>query len=171
MHRVRPVLAALLLAFAAVPGTSTFAGGQTTHGTRRAQFAERRGARDAASAAIREVLDRQVEAWNRGDLEGYMAGYWKSEQLTFFSGGTVTRGWEATLARYRKRYQSAGKASMGKLDLSEIEIQPLGPRSALARGRWHLVMADQKELGGLTTLILRQMPDGWRIVHDHSCSD
>jgi len=122
-------------------------------------------------AAVQKVLDMQVAAWNSGDLEGYMSGYWKSQQLTFFAGGTVTRGWDATLARYRKRYQSAGKASMGKLDFADIEIQVLGPRSALARGRWHLAMADGKQLGGLTTVIFRRLPEGWRIVHDHSCSD
>jgi len=132
-------------------------------------FAQGGAAKDKA-AAVRQVLDMQVRAWNRGDLEAYMAGYWKSERLTFFGGGTVTRGWDATLA-YRLRYQSAGKASMGKLDFSGLEIEPLGAHSAMARGRWHLVMPDGKQPGGLLTLILRRLPEGWRIVHDHSCSD
>jgi len=123
------------------------------------------------TAAIQKVLDMQVAGRNRGDLEGYMAGYWKSPDLTFYGGVTVTRGWDATLARYRKRYQSAGKASMGKLALTEMEIASLGPKSAMARGRWHLAMPDGKQLGGLTTLILRHLPEGWLIVHDHSCSD
>src|SRR4051812_11629961 len=134
----------------------------------RARMEQRNG---SEVAAVRKLLDMQVAAWNRGDLEGYMAGYWKSERLTFYSGGTVTRGWEATLARYRKRYQSAGKASMGKLDFPDVEVQMLGPQTAMARGHWHLAMADGKELGGLTTVILRRLPEGWRIVHDHSCSD
>ena len=138
-------------------------------------FAQRK-AEAVDGAAIYRVLDLQVAAWNRGDLEGYMAGYWKSEQLTFFSGGTVTLGWDATLARYRKRYQSAGEASMGKLDFSQLEVEPLSAQSAMVRGHWHLVMSDGKtpdgkQLGGLFTLILRRLPEGWRIVHDHTSSE
>jgi beta-aspartyl-peptidase (threonine type) len=60
---------------------------------------------------------------------------------------------------------------MGKLDFSDLEIMPLGPQSAMARGRWHLVMSDGKEPHGLTTLILRKFPEGWRIVHDHSSAE
>src|SRR5262245_33684684 len=78
---------------------------------------------DAARQAMPKVLDDQTAAWNRGDLEGYMAGYWKSDDLTFFSGKDVTRGWKATLERYRKRYQSEGK-EMGKVTFSEVQIEP-----------------------------------------------
>ena len=159
MSRLRPVVL-LLLAVFALPCLA-----QRATGGRRAPV------RQTDTAAIQGVLNMQVAAWNRGDLEAYMAGYWKSDQLTFFAGGTVVRGWDATLARYRKRYQAAGKASMGKLDFSAVEVELLGPRSAFARGRWHLMMADGKQLGGLTTLIFRRLPEGWRIVHDHSCSD
>jgi len=117
--------------------------------------------------AVRQVLDRQTEAWNRGDLTGYMQGYWRSPDLTFYSGGTITIGWEETLARYRKRYQSEGK-EMGKLDFPEETIELLGPDAAVARGRWHLVMSGGKESSGLYTVILKRLPEGWRIVHDHS---
>ena len=122
---------------------------------------------NADERAVRQVLDRQTEAWNRGDLEGYMQGYWKSPALTFYSGGTITIGWEPTLARYRKRYQSEGK-EMGKLDFPEETIELLGPDAAVSRGRWHLVLPGGKEMGGLYTVILRRLPEGWRIVHDHS---
>jgi len=115
----------------------------------------------------RAVLDAQVVAWNRGDLEGFMAGYWNSPDLVFQSGATVTRGWPATIARYRKRYQSEGR-EMGRLRFDEIDVQPLGPDAALARGRWHLVMKDGSEPNGLFTLILRRFSDGWKIVHDHT---
>ena len=118
----------------------------------------------------RRVLDAQVDAWNRGDLEGYMAGYWKSPELTFFSGGTITKGWQPTLERYRKRYQREGR-EMGRLDFSEVEYQQLGPESVMVRGRWHLVMKDGKEPKGLFTVILRKLPEGWRIVHDHSSAE
>jgi ketosteroid isomerase-like protein len=126
--------------------------------------------RGDGEGAIRQVLDRQTEAWNRGDLEGYMQGYWKSPDLTFYSGGTITGGWEATLARYRRRYQSEGK-EMGRLDFPGETIDLLGPDSAVARGRWRLVFSDGKQSTGLYTVILRRLPAGWRIVHDHSSAD
>ena len=125
---------------------------------------------DAAATAVRAVLASQVEAWNRGDLEGYMAGYWKSPDLVFFSNGQETRGWQATLDRYRTRYQGAGK-QMGMLDFPAMDVVMLGPDAALARGRWRLKMPDGKELTGMTTVVLRKRPEGWRIVHDHSSAD
>src|SRR5689334_4655301 len=94
----------------------------------------------AAERAVRLVLADQVAAWNRGDLEGYMAGYWRSPQLTFYGGGSVTTGWAETLARYRRRYQGEGKA-MGTLDFANLQVEVLGPSAALARGRWVLHFA------------------------------
>jgi ketosteroid isomerase-like protein len=100
-----------------------------------------------AEAAVRQVLDAQVIAWNKGDLEGYMAGYWKSPDLVFYSGGTRTQGWDATLARYRRRYQEGGK-EMGQLELRNMEVQLLGRDAALARGEWHLTMKDGSQPHG-----------------------
>ena len=121
------------------------------------------------ATTARSVLDAQVEAWNRGDLEGFMATYWRSPDLVFCSGGTVTRGWDETLARYRKRYQSEGR-EMGRLRFDGIEVIPLGEDAALARGAWRLVMTDGKEPHGLFTLLLRRLDGAWRIVHDHTSS-
>lgn len=123
-----------------------------------------------AQLAISAVLDEQVAAWNRGDLEGYMAGYWNSPELTFFSGGTVTKGWQPTLERYRKRYQSGGH-EMGKLDFTNLSIEMLGPESAVARGRWHLAMKNGQQPHGLFTVIFRKFPEAWKIVHDHSSAE
>ncbi len=122
---------------------------------------------EARKAAIRQLLEKQVDAWNRGDLQGFMAGYWRSPELTFFSGDKVTRGWEATLERYRRKYQGTGK-EMGKLDFFDLQIEMLGPEAADVQGHWHLIMKNKQELGGLFTLILRKFPDGWKIVHDHT---
>lgn len=119
-----------------------------------------------AAQAIRAVLATQVEAWNKGDLEGFMRGYWNSPDLTFFSGGTLTSGWQTTLDRYHNRYLSRGN-EMGKLDFSELKIEMLGPGSAFVRGHWHL-KADTSEQGGLFTLIFHKFPDGWKIIHDHT---
>ena len=127
------------------------------------------GQPDATSAdqsAIRKVLDEQAAAWNRGDLEGYMAGYWKSQETTFYSGATVTSGWQATLDRYRAHYQAPGQ-EMGHLEFSELEIQVLSPTSAVVYGHWKLTKKGS-EPHGLFTLVMRKLPEGWRIVHDHS---
>ena len=118
--------------------------------------------------AVRSVLERQVEAWNRRDLEGFMKGYWRSPDLTFYSGGTMTKGWQETIDRYRNRYQSEG-TEMGRLTFSDLKIEVLGSDSAFVRGRWHLKMA-ASEPGGLFTLIFRKFSDGWKIVHDHTGS-
>jgi beta-aspartyl-peptidase (threonine type) len=116
---------------------------------------------------IRQVLLSQVDAWNRGDLEGYMNGYWRSPELTFYSGGTVTKGWEPTLERYRKRYQGEGK-QMGKLAFASLDVELLGQDAAFIRGSWQLTMSDGKQPHGLFTLIMKKMKPGWRIVHDHT---
>jgi ketosteroid isomerase-like protein len=133
-------------------------------------FAHSQQSADTAQQAIRAVLDEQVAAWNRGDLEGYMAGYWSSPDLTFFSGGTVTKGWQPTLERYRKRYQSGGH-EMGKLEFTNLSIEMLGPESAVARGRWHLAMKNGQQPRGLFTVIFRKFPESWKIVHDHSSAE
>lgn len=118
-----------------------------------------------AEAEIRTLINRQIEAWNKHDLEGFMAGYWNSPDLTFFSGGTVTKGWQPTLERYQKSYQASGK-DMGKLEMSDIQVTELGPTAAYVTGRWLLTMSDGKTPHGLYTLILRKFPEGWKIIHD-----
>jgi hypothetical protein len=118
--------------------------------------------------AVKRVLDDQVVAWNKGDLEGFMAGYWKSEKLSFFSGDKKTAGWQATLDRYRKRYQADGK-EMGKLSFDEMSIELLGDGHALVRGRFRLQLKNEAPTG-IFTLVLRRLPEGWRIVHDHTSS-
>jgi uncharacterized protein (TIGR02246 family) len=120
-----------------------------------------------AESEVRTLLQQQVAAWNRQDLEGFMAGYWNSPELTFFSGGTETKGWQPTLERYRRSYQAKG-AEMGKLEMTDIQVVELGPKAAFVRGRWHLTMSDGKTPHGLYTLVLRKYPEGWRIVHDHT---
>ena len=117
---------------------------------------------------IRAVLNQQVAAWNKGNIEGFMVGYWNSPALSFYSGGTKTAGWQSTIERYRGRYQSKGH-EMGTLDFSDIQIEMLGADAAFVRGKWHLKMKDG-EPGGLFTLIFRKFPTGWKIIHDHTSS-
>lgn len=120
------------------------------------------------NTAIRAVMDAQVTAWNHHDLEGFMAGYWKSPELTFFSGTSETQGWEPTLERYRRSYQAEGHA-MGTLSFSDLQIESLGADAAFVRGKFQLVTPDGKQPHGVFTLIFRKFPEGWRIVHDHTC--
>jgi ketosteroid isomerase-like protein len=122
---------------------------------------------DRIIRAVRTVLDAQVEAWNRGDIEGYMAGYRRSEETVFVSGDSLTRGWQTVLARYKKNYDSREK--MGTLTFSDLEITPIGSDAAIAVGRWHLQRA-KDEPHGRFTLIFRKTRQGWRIVHDHTSS-
>ncbi len=121
----------------------------------------------SAESEISSLLQQQVAAWNKGDLQGFMAGYWHSPKLTFFSGGSETKGWEPTLQRYQQRYQANG-AAMGKLEFSQLRVEQLCPDAAFVRGNWLLTMPDGKQPHGLFTLMLRRFPEGWRIIHDHS---
>ena len=126
--------------------------------------------REHLKQGIKHVLISQVEAWNHGNLENFMEGYWRSPDLTFFSGATVTKGWEPTLARYQQRYKSAGK-EMGHLDFQDLDIDLLSGRSAVVSGKWKLTMSDGKTPHGLFTLIFKRFPEGWRIVHDHTSAE
>ncbi len=125
---------------------------------------------DAARAAIRKVIAEQQAAWNRQDLEGFMARYWNSAELTFFSGAHESKGWQAALDRYKKSYQGAGH-EMGKLEFANLRIEMLGPEAAFVRGEFHLTMSDGKTPHGLFTLVFRKFPAGWKIVHDHSAGE
>ena len=122
-----------------------------------------------AEAEILSLLRGQETAWNNSDLESFMTGYWNSKQLTFYSGGSIQNGWQATIERYRRRYQSAGQ-SMGRLTFSGLRIELLSSESAFVGGRWQLEMPDATRPGGLFTLIVKKLPQGWKIVHDHTSS-
>lgn len=119
----------------------------------------------AAATEIHHVLDAQAKAWNRGDIDEYMNGYARGDATEFVSGDTLTRGWQTVRDRYVKKYNSRGK--MGTLTFAEIEVKQLSTDATLVTGRWHLVRKGDKPHGRFT-LIFRQFPEGWRIVHDHT---
>lgn len=118
-------------------------------------------------AAIRAVLDAQRDAWNRGDIDGYMQGYDPSEATIFVSGDSVTRGWRTVLERYKRNYSTREK--MGTLTFSDLETKLLGSKTAVVIGRWHLQRAND-EPHGRFTLIFRLTKSGWKIIHDHTSS-
>ena len=112
------------------------------------------------------MLDAQVAAWNRGDLEGYMDGYQRSPDIVFISGDRLTRGWKTVLDRYKRSYDTREK--MGVLTFSDVEITMLSADAALVFGRWQL--RAKGEPHGRFTLLFRRTGAGWRIVHDHTSS-
>lgn len=114
---------------------------------------------------VRKVLDTQVAAWNNGDIEGFMKGYWNSPQMTFVSGNNVTKGWQPTLDRYKKSYDS--RAKMGVLSFSDLEITVTSKDSAVVLGRFTLVR-DADKPTGMFTLNFRKFKDGWKIILDHT---
>jgi beta-aspartyl-peptidase (threonine type) len=116
--------------------------------------------------AIREVLLRQQAAWNEHNLEEFMAGYWHAPDLAFVSGSDATSGWEATLERYRKRYQAEGR-EMGRLTFSDLDIEPRDGENAVVHGRWQ-VITTKETLAGRFTLTFRKLAEGWRIVRDET---
>ena len=115
--------------------------------------------------AILAILNAQQAAWNRGDVDAFLTGYWQSPEVTFSGSNGVSRGWDEVLARYKRNYPD--RAAMGQLDFSELEFRFLGPDAALVLGRWHL-KRENDELGGVFSLVWERFPDGWKIIHDHT---
>ena len=116
-------------------------------------------------AEIQSVLSAQQDAWNRGDIDAFMNGYAQSASTVFVSEDEVRRGWETVRDRYRIRYSD--RAKMGTLSFSDIEVTVLSPDAAVVLGLWRLKRAND-EPHGRFTLIFKRLPEGWRIVHDHT---
>lgn len=127
--------------------------------------AAREADEEAAKQKIAQVLADQSAAWNRGDIDGFMAGYARTPGLRFASGGRVTYGWQQTLERYKQHYPD--RAAMGSLTFSDLDIDVLSTDAALVFGRWRL-KTEKGEPNGLFTLLLRKTEAGWRVVADHT---
>ncbi|MEQ9315303.1 MAG: nuclear transport factor 2 family protein [Henriciella sp.] len=121
----------------------------------------------ADETTIRDLLENQDAAWNAGDIDGFMEGYWVSPDLRFASGGSVTRGYDETLQRYKSRYSNRGL--MGQLNFTELEIVPLASDAAVVHGRW-LLMRESDAPSGLFTLVFRKIDGQWKIVSDTTTS-
>jgi uncharacterized protein (TIGR02246 family) len=118
-----------------------------------------------AITEIRAVLHAQQDAWNRGDIDGFMNGYARSGSTTFVSEDAVRRGWENVRERYLKKYSD--RAKMGLLTFSDLEITLVSADAAVVLGHWKLKRTQDRPHGRFT-LIFRKTADGWRIVHDHT---
>ena len=118
-----------------------------------------------SAAEIQSVFTAQQDAWNRGDIDAFMNGYAQSASTVFVSGDEVTRGWDTVRERYRRKYSDRTK--MGTLTFSEIEVTPLSADSAVVLGRWKLQRANDQPHGRFT-LVFKRLPEGWRIILDHT---
>ena len=121
-----------------------------------------------AQRAIVQVLTTQTAAWNRGDIPGFMEGYWKSDSLVFIGRKGPTYGWQPTLANYQKNYPNA--AAMGQLDFSGLRVNLVAPTAAQVVGRWHLARPAAGDMQGYFLLVLRKIDGKWLVVADHTNS-
>ena len=122
-------------------------------------------AQSKTEKAIRAAMAAQEIAWNKGDLEGFMEGYWKSDQLRFIGSRGLTYGWDATLANYKKGYP--GKAEMGTLTFTLLSVEQISRNSAYVVGQWRLERQKDNPSGHFT-LLWKKIKGKWQIVSDHS---
>jgi ketosteroid isomerase-like protein len=122
-------------------------------------------AQSSAERTISTILDQQTAAWNRGDLEAFMSGYWKSDSLMYIGKSGVTYGYDRTLDSYRRNYGDT--ARMGKLKFDLVQVKRLSPRYYYVVGKWSLKRS-AGDVGGHYTLIFKKIKGAWVIVSDHS---
>ena len=121
-------------------------------------------AKNSGENAIRELLYDQQNAWNQGNVEEFMEGYWKSDSLMFI-GSKITYGWDSTLARYHRTYPN--RDAMGQLTFTFYDFKFVGDDACLVTGRYHLKRLSD-EPSGLFTLLLKKIGGRWLIVYDHT---
>ena len=122
-------------------------------------------AQSADEKSIREILSDQTEAWNKGNLENFMAGYWKSDSLLFIGKSGVNNGWQKTLENYQKGYPDT--TAMGKLNFELLELRQISPDYFFVVGKWHL-QRSIGNIGGHFSLLFNKINGKWKIVADHS---
>jgi len=121
----------------------------------------------AERTAIQEVLMRQQDAWNAGDIEAFMDDYVKSDTLRFTSGATVRYGWDAALDRYYTTYPDRG--AMGQMTFSDLAIDVHSEEWATVFGSWHLKRGGAyADIGGRYTLLMHHGTEGWKVLYDHT---
>jgi hypothetical protein len=115
---------------------------------------------------IENILKNQQNAWNQGDLEKFMDGYWQSDSLKFIGKNGITYGWKATLDRYRKGYPD--KATMGTLQFTILHQEKISKYAILTIGKWHLKRDEKGDVEGYFSLLWRKIKGKWVICADHS---
>lgn len=122
-------------------------------------------AQSKEEAVIRTMLENQRQAWNRGDLQGFMEPYWKSDSLMFIGKNGITYGWENTLKNYQRSYP--GNEAMGTLVFDIIHVKRLSVMYFSVTGKWNL-LRKIGDLSGHFTLLVKKIGKDWVIVSDHS---
>lgn len=122
-------------------------------------------AQNKDETAVRNLLEQQRQAWNAGDIEKFMDGYWQSDSLMFVGKSGVTYGWQNTLDNYKKGYPDT--AAMGKLKFDILEVKRLSVLYFFVVGKWHLTRSIG-DVGGHFTLLFKKVKNNWVIVTDHS---
>ena len=115
---------------------------------------------------IKKLLAVQSESWNKGDIDGFMETYWKSEELQFIGSSGVVYGWQGTLDRYKRTYPD--KATMGHLTFELVNVDKRSRKVISVVGKWHLKREEKGDIGGHFLLILKKIKGKWLIVADHS---
>jgi len=122
-------------------------------------------AQSTSETTIRKILDEQTAAWNRGDIDSFMKGYWENDSLMFIGKSGVTYGWNNTLKNYKKGYPDT--AAMGKLAFTLIQVKKLSKEYYHVTGKWFLKRTIG-DIGGHYTLLFRKINGRWVIISDHS---
>jgi ketosteroid isomerase-like protein len=121
--------------------------------------------KDKDETIIRKLLDDQTTAWNRGDIENFMSGYWENDSLLFIGKSGITCGWKQTLSNYKKGYPDT--AAMGKLSFNIIQVKRLSVMYFSVVGKWNLTRSIG-DLSGHYTLLFKKIKGKWVIIQDHS---
>ncbi len=116
-------------------------------------------------SSIKDVMDKQAISWSKGDIDGFMEGYWKSDSLRFLGRRGLTKGWQTTLDNYKKSYPNP--TAMGTLKFTHISFEPFNNNNMLVVGKWAL-HREKDTLSGYYSLIWRKIDKNWKVVFDHT---
>ncbi|MCE3259095.1 MAG: L-asparaginase [Bacteroidetes bacterium] len=116
-------------------------------------------------ATVRSLMNKQQDAWNQFNIEGFMAYYWKSDSLKFIGSKGLTYGWQKTLDNYKKGYPD--KDAMGQLTFEINSAELLGKSAVYVIGKWNIHKKDS-DVGGYFTLLWKKINNAWVIVADHT---
>jgi hypothetical protein len=122
-------------------------------------------AQDKNKQEILSILDRQTRDWNRGNIEGFMVGYWNNDSLMFIGKSGITYGYKQTLANYKKNYSDT--MQMGKLSFNILQVKKLSDEYYYVVGKW-MLKRTVGDLSGHYNLLFRKINGKWVIVADHS---
>jgi ketosteroid isomerase-like protein len=122
-------------------------------------------AQPADEQTIRKILSDQTIAWNNGNIDEFMKGYWNNDSLMFIGKSGVTYGYQNTLMNYKKHYNNAD--AMGTLSFDLVKVQRLSPEYYFIVGKWHL-KRNIGDVGGHYNLLFRKINGTWVIIADHS---